>query len=258
MRVALAKMAAPVLLNPRDPNPVRTILPSRADSAFVLIGDHAGSAIPHALGDLGLSAADRCRHIAVDIGSRALGDELSRRLGAPFVSQVYSRLVIDCNRDPSHPGSIVSVSDGTSIPGNAGLSAEAREERRAEILEPYQSAIAAILSEQADPILLSVHSFTPVMQGRARPWDIGILHDGHRDDFALKVLRALQSNGDLTVGDNEPYRLDRTDYTVPLHAFARGLRYAELEIRQDRLSDASGVAAIADALIAAIGAAIER
>lgn len=251
-------MAVPALLNPRDPNPVRKILPSRADSPFVLVGDHAGRAFPRALGNLGLGAADRCRHIAFDIGSQALGDALSRRLGAPFVSQVYSRLVIDCNRDPAHPEAIVSVSDGTRVPGNATLSVEAREARRLEIFEPYQAAIARELDRRPETILVSLHSFTPVMQGAARPWDVGVLHDRHRDDFAIGVLDALRARGDLVVGDNEPYRMDATDYTVPRHAYSRGLLYAEIEVRQDRLRDAGAIAAMADVLAVALGEAAGR
>ncbi|MCT2557585.1 N-formylglutamate amidohydrolase [Tsuneonella sp. YG55] len=231
--------------------------PVRGDSPFVLVGDHAGSAIPTGLGDLGLGAADRARHIAVDLGSRALGDALARTLAAPFVSQVYSRLVIDCNRDPARADSIVPESDGTRIPGNVGLSAPAREARRTEILEPYQAAIAEMLDARPDPILIALHSFTPVMGGAARPWEIGVLHDGRRNDFALRVLRALHRRGDLVVGDNEPYRMDDTDYTVPRHAYSRGLRYAEIEVRQDLLADDAGTARIAAILAGAFGAALE-
>ncbi|MGN3974367.1 N-formylglutamate amidohydrolase [Tsuneonella sp. SYSU-LHT278] len=248
-------MAAPVLLNHRDPNPVRTIPPMAADSPFVLVGDHAGSAVPQALGDLGLGKADRSRHIAVDIGTRALGDALAARQGVPFVSQVYSRLVIDCNRDPAHPDSIVTRSDGTRVSVNADLPPLEREARRIEIFDPYHAAIGARLDRLPGAALVSLHSFTPVMNSKVRPWDIGILHDGHHDALALRLLATLQGRGDLVVGDNEPYRMDATDYTVPHHAYPRGLRYAEIEVRQDRLSDARGIDAMADVLAAALGEA---
>jgi hypothetical protein len=124
-------MTGSPLLNRQDPNPVQKTLPDTADSPFVLVGDHAGAAIPAVLGDLGMQAADRARHIAVDIGTEALGRELSVRLGAPFVSQAYSRLVVDCNRDPANPEWIVQASDGTPVPGNRGLSEGEREARRA-------------------------------------------------------------------------------------------------------------------------------
>ncbi len=240
------------LLNPQDPNPVREISLGGTDRPFVLVGDHAGDAIPRALGDLGMSPADRARHIAVDLGSQALGEALARDLGAPFVSQAYSRLVIDCNREPARSDSIVKESDGTPVPGNFGLSERERAARRAEIFDPYHAAIAAVLDAREQPILVSLHSFTPVMAAASRPWDVGVLHDGRRDDFARAVLAALQRCERVTVGDNEPYRMDATDYTVPHHAYARGLRYVEVEVRQDRLADADGIADMAGVIAAAL------
>ncbi len=241
-------MTAPVLLNPRDPNPVRKILPDRVDSPFVLVGDHAGSAIPQSLGDLGLSATDRARHIAVDLGSQAMGEVLAHRLGAPFLSQAYSRLVIDCNRAPGHAESIVEASDGTPVPGNIGLDEAQRTARVDEVLEPYQRAIAELLDARGQAILVSLHSFTPMMGGTPRPWEIGVLHDGHQDAFALRLLGALQARGDVVVGDNQPYRMDDTDYTVPRHAYPRGLSYAEIEVRQDLLANPDDVERMATIL----------
>ncbi|WP_120716614.1 N-formylglutamate amidohydrolase [Tsuneonella amylolytica] len=241
------------LLNPSDPDPVRKTLPVRADGPFVLVGDHAGAAIPAALGDLGVSAADRARHIAVDLGTQALGEALSARLAAPFVAQAYSRLVVDCNRAPDHPEWIVRASDGTAIPGNRGLTAGDRAAREGAVFAPYHAAIGAALEGMDDPVLVSVHSFTPVMSEARRPWEIGVLHDGHREGFALAVLAALRTRGDLVVGDNEPYRMDATDYTVPRHAYGRGLRYVEIEVRQDLLADAAGVERMAAVLASALG-----
>lgn len=252
-------VAALTLLNPPDPNPVRKTLGVAADDRFVLVGDHAGAAIPAALGDLGLSVADRARHIAVDIGTQALGDALAERLGAPFVSQAYSRLVVDCNRDPAHPESIVTESDGTAVPGNAGLRDAQRGMRRTIIFEPYHRAIERLIDMcMHECVIVSLHSFTPVLAGKARPWDIGVLHDGHRDDFALAMLAVLRAAPGLTIGDNEPYRMDATDYTVPRHAFARNLRYVELEVRQDRLREPGEVDELADVIAAALRCAAAK
>ena len=241
------------LLNPSDPHPVRQIAEKSRESMFVLLGDHAGTAIPAALGDLGLSAVDRARHIAVDIGVEALGTALAERLGAQFVSQAYSRLVVDCNRAPGSEGWIAEESDGSVVPGNFGLGAAERAARRSAIFDPYHIAIDEALERRRaasrDTIIVSLHSFTPEMAGRRRPWHIGVLDDGHRDDFALGLLDALQQTG-LTIGDNQPYRMDATDYTVPRHAFARDLRYVEIEVRQDWLvsSFAEAVGVLSNAL----------
>jgi predicted N-formylglutamate amidohydrolase len=206
----------------------------------VLIGDHTGDAIPQSLGTLGLSAEDRARHIAVDIGIEALGVMLAERLGAPFLRQRYSRLVIDCNRDPAHPGSVAQVSDGTAVRGNTGIAAADRQARIDAIFAPYQNAISAMLDAREaaglETILVSLHSFTPRMNGADRPWHLGVLHDGHEDAFSFAVLDRLRALGTYVVGDNEPYRMNTTDYTVPRHAFARGLPYLELEVRQDLIA----------------------
>ena len=204
----------------------------------MLLGDHAGTTIPVVLGDLGLSEQDRQRHIAVDIGVEALGAALAERQGAEFVSQSYSRLVVDCNRAPGGEGWIAEESDGSVVPGNVGLSSADREARRSAIFEPYHQAVDDALERRRiasrDTIVVSLHSFTPEMAGERRPWHIGVLHDRYRDDFARGLLNVLQQTH-LTIGDNAPYRMDAIDYTVPRHAFARDLRYVEIEVRQDWL-----------------------
>ncbi len=182
------------------------------------------------------------RHIAWDIGVAALGRALAARLDATFVGQTYSRLVIDCNRDPRSAGAVPQTSDGTIIPGNADPD---RAARIAAIHAPYQDAIAREIARRDRTVLIALHSFTPVMAGIARPWAIGVLHDGHADGFARRLLARLQARAAFVVGDNEPYRMDGTDHSVPRHAFAAGLPYAELEIRQDLLAaDPAGWAAL--------------
>lgn len=215
-------------------------------SAFLIIGDHAGNAIPHSLGTLGLDAGDRARHIAWDVGVHALGSALSAALDAPFLFQSYSRLVIDCNRDPAHPDAAVAVADGSPVPGNRDLTRDHLGARVAAIHAPYHERIALALAQRAEAerptILLALHSFTPVLGGRARPWHVGILHDGGDTRFAKALLVALRARSALVVGDNEPYRMDATDYSVPRHAYPAGLPYAEIEIRQDLLADPTGIA----------------
>jgi len=245
-----------MLLNEQDGDPVRTNGIEITRSPFLLIGDHAGRAIPAALGDMGLSEEDWGRHIAVDLGVRELGLMLGERLGAPFLAQHFSRLVCDCNRDPDDPSWATAESDGTAIATNAELSNEDRQQRLDEIIEPYHQAIEQALEARhfygASTALISLHSFTPSMNDEDRPWAIGILHDGREDALALKVLEKLRGVDGLTVGDNEPYDMDETDYTVPRHAYPRGLPYVEIEVRQDCLADEVGVTRMADILAAAL------
>ncbi|CAN5121650.1 N-formylglutamate amidohydrolase [soil metagenome] len=211
-----------------------------------MIGDHAGCGIPQGLGDLGLAPPDLVRHIAWDIGVAALGRSLSQRLDAVFVAQTWSRLVIDCNRDPDATDAVPAISDGTEIPGNVDLTPSDRASRIAEIHLPYQTAIGREIERRSTvgqpTILVSLHSFTPAMKGFQRPWDAGVLHDRGDNRFALSMLNAMRRDPGLVIGDNEPYHMDSIDHTIPRHAYPADLPYVELEIRQDHLGADVGVA----------------
>jgi predicted N-formylglutamate amidohydrolase len=227
------------MLSTSDPSPVRVLNPDGA-SSFLLLGDHAGNEVPSALARLGLGDEEMGRHIAWDIGIAGLGRRLSEALDAAFIAQTYSRLVIDCNRDPEAPDAIPAISDGTPVPANQDLSPLDRAARLREIHVPYQLAIAEALSRRDQAglrtILVSLHSFTPAMNGFARPWQIGILHSEGETGFAQAILRLLRARGDLVVGDNQPYAMDKIDYTIPHHAFGARRPYVEIEIRQDLLA----------------------
>ena len=245
------------LLGWADPPPVNVENP-QGGSPFLLLGDHAGAAIPESLGTLGLAETDRWRHIAWDIGVRTLGSCLAERLDATFIHQRYSRLVADCNRDPQAADVMPSFSDGSVVPGNCGLSAAAAAERLERIHEPYHSAIAAeirrLRSAGRSVILVSLHSFTPTMNGTPRPWQVGILHDRGTCALAHFLLDRLQAVPGLCVGDNEPYRMDEIDYTIPRHAYPEAIDYAEIEIRQDLIADLAG----AERFAALIGDLLKR
>ncbi len=230
-----------------------------AMSPLMLIGDHAGRIIPGGLDNLGLRPGDLALHIASDIGVAGLGQALAHDLEAPFLHQRYSRLVIDCNRAPGAEGSIAAASDGTSVPGNQALAPDARFARRREIFQPYHDRIAAELDARAAQdrrtILVSLHSFTPVFGGEARPWRFGVLHR-HDSAFSGAVLARLQALWGEAVGDNRPYAMDDVDYTVPFHAGRRGLDYLELEVRQDLLATPADQKRIAAMLFGVLRAAL--
>ncbi|MEO7277037.1 MAG: N-formylglutamate amidohydrolase [Sphingomicrobium sp.] len=229
-----------------EPPPV-AVHNAGASSPFLLVGDHAGNRIPSSLLQLGLDEVETSRHIAWDIGVAKLGECLADRIGASFIRQVYSRLVIDCNRRPGAPDSIPAVSDGTAVPGNSALDNVAAGLRAEAFHQPYQAAIAAELDRRSElgltTTLVALHSFTPSMGGFERPWHAGILYDGGDNRFARATLDALAEDPALIVGDNEPYAMNTIDFTIPFHAYPRVLPYVEIEIRQDLLSDSSGIAA---------------
>ena len=230
------------LLGDGDPDPV-VVSNLAGRSAFLIVCDHAGRRIPERLGTLGLGAPDLGRHIAWDIGIEPVGRMLGDMLDAATVRQRYSRLVVDCNRRLADPSLIPERSDGTAIPGNLGLTQADREARLAAIFHPYHRRIARELDlrlarGQATAVI-SLHSFTPVFGGKPRPWHAGVLHAGN-SALSQAFLALLRAEWGLVVGDNQPYRMDETDHSVPLHATRRGLDYLELEIRQDLIGHAAG------------------
>jgi predicted N-formylglutamate amidohydrolase len=231
------------LLGQGDPPPVREHN-AAGRSPFLLACDHYGRLIPRALGDLGVAKSELTRHIAWDIGIAGVAEALSDQLGAHLIAQRYSRLVIDCNRPPGAPSSIPTISDATTIPGNEGILFDVAEARRREIFDPYhhriEETISARLHDHLPTVLVALHSFTPVYAGIVRPWHIGALY--HRDTtLPPLLLKHLRAEGDLVVGDNEPYAVsDLTDYTIPVHGEARGLFNTGIEIRQDLITDEDG------------------
>jgi len=244
-------VGTPLLLGSEDVPPVHEFN-ATGRSPFLLTCDHYGRLIPRGLGDLGLRASELTRHIAWDIGIAGVAEALSRHLDAHLIVQRYSRLVIDCNRPPNVASSIPLISEATTVPGNEGITQEAASVRRAEIFDPYHRRIDEIIDARRHnnmpTMLVSLHSFTPVYAGIARPWHIGTLYQ--RDKVLPPLLlQALRAEPDLVVGDNEPYAVsDQTDYTIPVHAEARGLMNTGIEIRQDLISDQAGEKAWADRL----------
>jgi predicted N-formylglutamate amidohydrolase len=240
-----AVVADAPLLAADEPPPFEVVRPD-ASSPYVLLCDHASARLPRALGTLGLSAAERERHIAWDIGVAGVARGMSERLDAFLILSNYSRLAIDMNRPPGAPQSIVTVSERTKIPGNVGLSMEAAMQRRRTLFDPYHGRIREEFDRRAragrKAVLISVHSFTPSFLDSSRIWHMGVLYQ--RDArFAHLVLQRMRMAEELVVGDNEPYAVDdATDYSIVNHGEKRGVAHVELEIRQDLIADAAGQA----------------
>jgi predicted N-formylglutamate amidohydrolase len=243
------------LLAPDEPTPVLELSRQR-NSPFVIVVDHASARIPRRLQDLGLPAAELKRHIAWDIGALAVARRVAVTLDAALIAQNYSRLVIDCNRDPKVDSSIPRLSETTLIPGNAALSEAQRTARRRAIFEPYHQRIRERLTAREEAgratILVALHSMTPVYLGARREMHAAILYNRDRR-FAQLMLENLRRDGGLNIADNEPYFLsDATDYTIPRHGEARGLPHVEIEMRQDLVGEEAGQAEWAERLSRAL------
>jgi predicted N-formylglutamate amidohydrolase len=249
---AQALAAARPLLDLDEP-PAFEVLNSAGASPLCLVCDHASNAIPRRLGQLGLGPDLLAQHIAWDPGAAEVARGLSARLDAALVLGGYSRLVIDLNRPLRSPESMPERSAGVVIPGNLNLTPRARAARVADLFVPYHQAVGRLLDGLADrdPLLLSIHSFSPELDGRSRPWQVGVAYA--RDHRLGDLMRhALAVDGDLRIGDNQPYRIDDNfDYTLPTHGEARGIAHLMIEIRQDELRTAAAVGAWVERLAAA-------
>jgi predicted N-formylglutamate amidohydrolase len=218
-------------------------LPGSLARGAIVLCDHAANALPAAYGTLGLPADQLARHIAYDIGSQGVTERLAERLGVPAVLSRFSRLLIDCNRGEDDPTLIMRLSDGAIVPGNRVLDVDERTRRIARYYQPYHAAIADLIDLALDkgvaPVLLSVHSFTPVWRGVPRPWHAAILWD--KDPrLALPLLEALRADRTLVVGDNEPYTGMLKGDCMWRHGTSRGLAHAIVEVRQDLIASESG------------------
>ena len=219
------------------------VVNANGTSPFVILCDHASNFVPPQFGTLGLPESDLDRHIAWDPGAAPVAREIANILDAPLVESCVSRLVIDCNRPLDAPDLIWSVSETTTIPDNQNLTSEQRAERVAVAYTPYHDAIERLVTERlergVETALVAVHSFTPVYKGVARPWHIGILHDGDTR-LAAPLLEQLSGETDIIVGENEPYSpADRVYFTLEHHGRSRDLACVMIEIRNDAIADRS-------------------
>lgn len=226
------------LIGPDDPPPYRVV---NADGArpVLLICDHAANTIPAALNTLGLDAAAQARHIAYDIGAAGVTQRLAAHLGAPAVLSNYSRLLIDPNRAPGDPQSVMEASDGADIPGNQGLTETQLDQRVHTFHTPYHQAVtdtmAHLWRKGTVPALFSLHTFTPTYRGQDRYWHVAVLwnRDPRLARPLLDLLAERGEYGGLHVGDNEPYSGRELAYSIDTHGAAAGLPYCAIEIRQD-------------------------
>jgi len=231
-------------------------------SDIFLVCEHAGRQMPSSLNWLGLAQEHRNSHIVSDIGARELSIELSRRLDAALVMQRYSRLVYDCNRDWGAPDETPSSVDFIEVPGNRNLTEGCRRSRRDEVYAPFRDgtrqAIDQRIREGRKTTIVTIHSFTPVFKGRVRHLDVGIVHDtdSRLADVMLGDCRPARA---LDIERNEPYGPDRgVTHTLKVHGIAQGLLNVMIEIRNDHLMDAAGLAFFADLMADWISTSVDK
>ncbi len=244
------KVLTETLLAPDEPTPF-VILNKDAILPVLLVCDHASNRFPRSLGTMGLDYLDRVSHIALDIGANAVAETLADNLGATAVLCQYSRLIVDCNRKLIDDSAFLGCSAGVDVPGNHKLQESEKEKRASEIYWPYHNTIknqiVRLKKHGIDPIVISIHSFTSVMNGNDREWEIGVLWD--KDPLTAEIFLSKLVEAGYVVGDNKPYSgKDPEDFTIDFHAESIGLPHVGIEISQNLINDEDGVERVSNTL----------
>lgn len=213
---------------------------------ILIVSDHASNRVPADI-DLGIDMALLNQHIAIDLGVAEVGALMAQRPGIAAFQAGVSRLVCDCNREEHAPAVIPIASDGHAIPGNA-LDHAAHQARLARFFHPYHAALADLLDANPPALILSLHSFTPLLatSEEPRPWQVGVLYN--QDDRAARLAIPLLEDEGLIVGDQQPYSGHLLNATMNRHAEADGRPYLGIEIRQDQIATAAQQAVWAERL----------
>ncbi|WP_454849944.1 N-formylglutamate amidohydrolase [Rhizobium binxianense] len=230
-------------------------------SPVLLVCEHASNTLPAHFGNLGLSEEALSSHIAWDPGALAVARAMSQALDATLVYQRFSRLIYDCNRPPDSPGAMPETSEIYAVPGNRNLTAEERRARTEGLYVPFHDAMRALIRERRargqDSVIVTIHSFTPVYNGRERAVELGILHDAD-SRLADRMLAAAAGAQLYRTERNEPYGpQDGVTHTLVLHGIPNGLRNVMIEVRNDLIADDAGQGVMADYLAGLLQLSLE-
>lgn len=228
-------------------------------SRVLLVCEHASNHFPPEFGTLGLDDAARVAHVAWDIGALGLARALSGLLDATLVHAPVSRLLLDLNRPPHAPAAMPERSEVFDVPGNCDLDAAARAARVDAIYLPFHQALQRVITDRLAqgvvPVLVSIHSFTPVYHGAQRTLEFGVIHDGD-DRYARALLDGVSG---MRAGLNEPYAPgDGVTHLMQLHSWPYALPHAMIEVRNDLIADAPAQNAMANRIAPALRAALGR
>lgn len=215
------------------------IFKSRSQVPWVIICDHASNLVPKSIagGDLGLNNKEMHRHIAFDVGARNLAIKLGNILDASVICSNFSRLIIDPNRGEKDPTLVMQLYDGTIIPANKNIAKKEIVRRVDLFYRPYHDAIEQITAPLENPILVSIHSFTPQLKGKKkRPWHIGLLAADDRR-FHNALLSSFGGEPGLCIGDNQPYVGKLPGDTIDQHAIKKGRLNTLIEVRNNLISN---------------------
>lgn len=200
--------------------------------------EHGGNEIPAAFHSLFAGRENTLKsHNGWDIGALDLAQKLRMHLNAPLYFSTTSRLLVELNRSLHHPQLFSAFT--------RHLSGEDKEAILAEYYFPYRTKVEKAIQEmagEADTVHISVHSFTPVLNGKKRKADIGLLYDPARKSekaFCQEWKNEIKRMDDsLNIRFNYPYRGTADGFTTYLRK-KTGENYIgiELEVNNQLLLD---------------------
>ena len=226
---------------------VEVLTGKRSNATLLITCEHASERLP---APWHWSAPDRWivgTHWAYDIGASDLSRDMANAFGATAVLARFSRLLADPNREADAPDLFLTRAEGRAVELNASIDGVEHERRLARLWRPYHAAVTREVARSSAPIVLAVHTFTPVWQGVSREVEVGVLFD-EEAELAERARAALSATG-LRVAMNEPYS-GRAGliYSARRHALAYGRKALELEVRQDLAVEAGVRAKVVAAL----------
>lgn len=240
--------------------PPFVLLRARARGPVVLLCEHAFRRLPPGVRAAPADRAPLADHWGWDPGAWALTRELSRRLDAPAIGGRWSRLWLDLNRHVADPTLVLREAGGVELSFNRDLDAAEIRHRVDTVHAPYHEAadrlVRAARLDGRRPLVLAVHSFTPVWDGRPRAFELGVLFDRH-ERAARALMRGLAAGG-ARVRANRPYSgRHGMMYAADRHGEHHRLVNLELEINQGLFREPGAAArwgaTVADALAAIVG-----
>ena len=233
-----------------DEEGVVGVLNAQASSSVVLVCEHASAIIPAEYNHLGIQPSHRSSHAVWDPGAFAVASSLAKEMEAKLIFSKVSRLIYDCNRAPDAADAMPARSEIIEVPGNADLSPEERQKRIDTFYKPFRNRLARELAATKLPTLITIHSFTPVYNGKKRDVEIGLLHDQDQR-LAVAMFETSQNHTSHIVRLNEPYGADDgVTHTLHEHGVKNGYPNIMLEIRNDLIATTSQQTGMAKVLSA--------
>lgn len=201
---------------------------------FLVTCEHGGNMVPEEYRHLFIKRDDLLNsHCGFDGGALEMSKALSSILDAPLVSTTVTRLLVDCNRS-LHRRTLFSTI-------TRRLDADEKENILQKYYHPYRQeameTMRHLVSEHDRVTHISVHSFTPVLNGRVRKTDIGILYHPHRPGenmMGKNLQKELRKRTGLRVWRNYPFRGWPDGLVAAFRKIYDDERYAGIELELNR------------------------